>query len=47
MKVCLIQPHYSLKYEEIGRCFEEQMKLLEQCDESLDLIVLPESAEIQ
>ena len=46
MKVCLIQPHYSLKYEEIGRCFEEQMKLLEQCDESLDLIVLPESADV-
>ncbi len=46
MKVCVIQPHYSLHFEDSGRCFEEEMALLEQCDESLDLIVLPETSDV-
>ena len=46
MKVCIIQPKYSVNYEESDRYFEEELALLAQCDPSMDLIVLPESADI-
>lgn len=42
MKICVIQPHYSFDEQDVGACFEGLLALLEQCDESLDLIVLPE-----
>lgn len=42
MKVCVIQPRYSYDACEVGACFEELMALLDKCDDSLDLIVLPE-----
>ncbi|MBQ2735229.1 MAG: hypothetical protein IJF33_05290 [Clostridia bacterium] len=42
MKVCVIQPHYSFDEKEVTSCFEGLLALLEQCDESMDLIVLPE-----
>ena len=42
MKVCVIQPRYSFDASEVGACFEELLALLDKCDESLDLIVLPE-----
>ncbi len=42
MKVCVIQPHYSFDEKDVQSCFEDLLSLLEQCDESLDLIVLPE-----
>ena len=41
MKVCIIQPAYSTDYSQIDFYFEEQKKLIEQCDDSMDLIVLP------
>ena len=42
MKVCVIQPRYSFDGGEVGKCFDELMALLDCCDDSLDLIVLPE-----
>ncbi len=42
MKVCVLQPKYSFNENDVGKCFEGLLALLEQCDESLDLIVLPE-----
>lgn len=42
MKVCVIQPHYSFEERDLQKCFDGLMSLLEQCDDSMDLIVLPE-----
>ncbi len=42
MKICVIQPHYSFDEKDVGKCFEDLISLLDECDESLDLIVLPE-----
>ena len=45
MKVCIIQPEYSTDYSRSEELFEKQLALLAQCDESMDIIVLPESAD--
>ncbi len=42
MKICVIQPHYSFDEKDVGKCFENLLSLLDECDESIDLIVLPE-----
>ncbi len=42
MKVCVIQPHYSFDPSEVDSCFNGLIELLDKCDDSLDLIVLPE-----
>ncbi len=46
MKVCVIQPEYSTKYECSELYFNEQLKLIDRCDESMDIIVLPEATDI-
>ena len=46
MKICLIQPAYSVEYESSDYYFDEQIKLMRQCDESMDMIVMPESCDI-
>lgn len=46
MKVCIIQPAYSTEYEKSDYYFEEQIKLIDACDESMDMIVLPEMCDI-
>lgn len=46
MKVCIIQPKYSTKFEESEAVYLEQTKLLESCDESMDIIVCPEMWDI-
>lgn len=46
MKACVIQPAYSVDYAQSDAYFGAQMALLEQCDDSLDLIVLPELADV-
>ena len=46
MKVCIIQPAYSTDYSLSDKYFEDQLKLIDTCDESMDLIVLPESCDI-
>lgn len=42
MKVCLIQPRYSFDGRDVDACFNELIAHLDQCDESMDVIVLPE-----
>ena len=46
MKVCIIQPAYSTDFSQIDRYFEDQLTLLAECDESMDMIVMPESCDI-
>lgn len=46
MKVCVIQPEYSFSPDDLDRCFSGLCSLLDQCDESLDLIVLPEYSDV-
>ncbi|MBQ4323689.1 MAG: carbon-nitrogen hydrolase family protein, partial [Clostridia bacterium] len=46
MKVCIIQPPYSGNYADAEACFQKQLELMDQCDPSMDVIVLPESCDI-
>ena len=46
MKVCVIQPFYSFDEQDTEKCYREMIELLDRCDESLDLIVLPEYSDI-
>ena len=46
MKVCIIQPPYSVEYDKSDQYFEYEMELLEKCDESMDIIVMPEACDI-
>ncbi|MBE6667656.1 MAG: hypothetical protein E7607_05060 [Ruminococcaceae bacterium] len=42
MKICVIQPKYSFDPRDARKCFEELLMLMDKCDSSMDLIVLPE-----
>ena len=42
MKVCVIQPKYSFNENDADICFDSLLELLDQCDDSMDIIVLPE-----
>ena len=46
MKVCVIQPEYSLDDKDLDECFEDFLVLIDKCDESLDIIVLPEYSDV-
>ena len=46
MKVCLIQPAYSTDYARIDEYFEAELALLLSCDESADVIVMPELSDV-
>ncbi len=46
MKVAIIQPEYSTDYSRSEELFEKELALLDLCDETLDIIVLPEYADI-
>ncbi|MBE6583546.1 MAG: hypothetical protein E7649_01000 [Ruminococcaceae bacterium] len=46
MKACVIQPYYSFNKEDIESCFEGFLGLIDECDDSLDLIVLPEYSDV-
>ena len=45
MKVCVLQPHYSFDEKDLDACVEGLLSLLDRCDESMDLIVLPEDSD--
>lgn len=45
MKACVIQPAYSTSFSLSEEYFQKQLDLLGGCDESMDIIVLPESAD--
>ncbi len=42
MKVSVLQPRYSFDTKDAEKCFEALLTMLDECDESMDLIVLPE-----
>ncbi|MBE6591225.1 MAG: hypothetical protein E7646_04225 [Ruminococcaceae bacterium] len=46
MKVCVIQPYYSFDGADTQKCFDEMIALLDSCDDSLDLIVMPEYSDV-
>ena len=46
MKACVIQPWYSFHESDTDLCFNRMLELLDQCDESMDLIVLPEYGDV-
>ena len=46
MKACIIQPYYSFEHAKLGECFDGMMKIIDSCDDSMDLIVLPEYCDI-
>ena len=46
MKACIIQPPYSRDTALSDEYFEYKLRMLEQCDESMDIIVLPEYSDV-
>ncbi|MBQ8310994.1 MAG: hypothetical protein IJX80_08290 [Clostridia bacterium] len=46
MKACIIQPLYSTDDSRADELFAWEMDIMDQCDESMDLIVLPESCDV-
>ena len=46
MKVRVIQPPYSINADDIERCYQKMLALMDECNEPLDLIVLPEYCDI-
>ncbi len=46
MKVCVIQPEYSFNENDLNECFNNLLSMLDECDETLDLIVLPEYSDV-
>jgi predicted amidohydrolase len=46
MKVCVIQPYYSANFSEIDKCFSALLSHLDKCDDSLDVIVIPEYSDV-
>lgn len=46
MKVCIIQPYYSMDHNDAPACFDALLGWMDQCDPSMDLIVLPEYCDI-
>ena len=46
MKACIIQPPYSMDTAFSDEYFEFKMKMLDECDDSIDIIVLPEYSDV-
>lgn len=46
MKVCVIQPKYSTDYSLSDEMFAWELQAMDRCDESMDLIVMPESCDV-
>ncbi len=46
MKVCIVQPYYSMDFSRVDELFQWELDTLDKCDESMDLIVFPESSDI-
>lgn len=46
MKACILQPYYSLDYSRSDELFAWELDALDRCDSSMDLIVLPEYADV-
>jgi len=46
MKACIIQPPYSRDVSDSDKFFEYKLDLLNTCDDTVDLIVLPEYSDV-
>ncbi|MBQ8291777.1 MAG: hypothetical protein IJX88_04650 [Clostridia bacterium] len=46
MKACIVQPPYSRDYAKTEEYFLWEMKKFDECDESMDIIVFPESCDV-
>ena len=46
MKVCIIQPPYEMTSANADALFETKLRYLEECDPSMDIIVLPEYSDV-
>ena len=46
MKVCMIQPEYSTDHSRSEELFNKELEYLRACDESMDIIVMPEMTDI-
>ena len=46
MKTCIIQPPYSRDVSFSDEYFDYKIKCLDECDESIDIIVLPEYSDV-
>lgn len=46
MKVCIIQPLYSADWSDSEQLFKWELDIMDKCDESMDLIVLPEATDV-
>ena len=46
MKACIIQPPYSRDVSFSDEYFQFKLDMLDRCDESIDLIVLPEYSDV-
>ena len=46
MKAYIIQPHYSMDYSELDDCISKELNLMDLCDDSADIIVLPEYSDV-
>ena len=46
MKVCTIQPLYPTDYSRSEEMFLREMEAMDKCDDTMDLIVLPESTDV-
>ena len=46
MKAFIVQPPYSRDYAKSDEFFKWEMDMLDECDESMDIIVFPESCDV-
>lgn len=46
MKACIIQPPYSMDISHSDEFFDYKIKMLDECDNSIDIIVLPEYSDV-
>ena len=46
MKVAVVQPYYSFDSKDTDRCYRDLCALLDSCDDSMDVIVLPEYSDV-
>ena len=46
MKVCILQPEYSKDFSLIETMIQKEIDLLNACDDSMDIIVLPEYSDV-
>ena len=46
MKACMIQPPYSRDLQYSDEYFAFKLRMLDECDENVDLIVLPEYSDV-